>query len=272
MHITVPPHTVPTGYLAHCPAPSHTPVVPQLDTPMFMQMPAGSTPPAATGRQLPCWPAIAHESQLPQLADAQQNPSVQLPLKHSGPATQAAPLALRFVQTFDIQVKPAAQSLASPQVVRQVATPQAKGAQLMDGWTQAPAPLQLPAPVNVDPLQVAAPQLAVAAALRQEPLPSHLPLNPQGGFGGQPPCGSMSSATTGLHIPARPATLHDRQLPQLLESQQTPSTQWVLSHSAAAVHSWPRRFKPHEPALQTLPGAQSPSLPQAALQVVPLQA
>ena len=62
---------------------------------------------------------------MPQLAAAQQNPSVQLPLKHSVPSVQAAPLAFRLVQTFDMQVKPDAQSLSPPHVVRQTAAPQA---------------------------------------------------------------------------------------------------------------------------------------------------
>jgi hypothetical protein len=61
-------------------------------------------------------------------------------------------------------------------------------------------------------------------------------------------------------------------LPQLSDEQQTPSTQWPLSHSLPVAHSWPRRLRPHEPESQTLPGAQSMSSPQAALQVVPLQA
>jgi hypothetical protein len=124
MHIA-PPQPVPTGYLAHCPAPLQVPVVPQVDAGMVMQTPTGSTPPAGTGRQLPCWPVTAHELQLVQLADAQQNPSVQLPVKHSGPAAQEAPFALRLVQTFDWQVKPDAQSPSPPQVVRQAVGPQA---------------------------------------------------------------------------------------------------------------------------------------------------
>ena len=243
----------------------------QLDAGKLMHSPFGSSP-AGTGWQVPCLVATAHELQLAQLADAQQKPSVQLPLKHSGPATQAAPLAFRLVQTLDMQVKPLAQSLSPPQVVRQAAASQANGAQLIGGCTHAPAPLQLPAGVSVDPLHEAVPQLVVVGPLRQAPLPSHLPLNPQGGFGVQPPCGSISSAPTGLHIPAMPATLHDWQLPHAADAQQTPSTQLPLSHSLGPAHSWPRRFNPHEPALQTLPGAQSPSPPQAALQVVPLQA
>jgi hypothetical protein len=126
--------------------------------------------------------------------------------------------------------------------------------------------------MKVDPLQEATPQLLVAAAFWQAPLPSHLPLNPQGGVGAQPPCGSMSSAITGWHAPARPATLHDWQLPHPFDEQQTPSTQLPLSHWLAPPHSWPRRLRPHAPLLQTLPGAQSTSAPQAALQVAPLHA
>jgi hypothetical protein len=145
-----------------------------------------------------------------QLAAAQQNPSVQLLLKHSVPAVQAAPFALRSVQTFDMHLKPPAQSPSPPQVVRQAAAaPHAKGAQVMGVCTQAPAPLQFPTGVNVDPPQEAAPQLVVAAAFRQAPLPSHVPLKPHGGLAAQPPCGSMSPAGTGWHRPATPATLQD---------------------------------------------------------------
>jgi len=204
-------------------------VVAQLDAGMSGQSPAGSVS-AATGWQLPCCPAIAQDRQVPQLATVQQKPSVQLPLKHSVPARQAAPFALRLVQAFDMQVNPVAQSPSPPQVVRQAAAPQANGAQLAGGWTHAPLPLQLPTGVNVWPLHEAVPQLVVTGALRQAPLPSHTPLQPQGGLGAQPPCGSISSAGTGLHMPAMPAMLHDRQLPQVFAEQQTPSTQLPLSH------------------------------------------
>jgi hypothetical protein len=63
--------------------------------------------------------------QLPQGPLAQQTPSVQLPLKHSGPMTQAAPLAFKLVQTFAMQVNPDAQLLVSPQVVRHDTAPHA---------------------------------------------------------------------------------------------------------------------------------------------------
>ena len=126
--------------------------------------------------------------------------------------------------------------------------------------------------VKVDPVHKAVPQLVVAGAFAQLPLPSQRPVNPQGGLGAQPPCGSISSFMTGLHMPAMPAALHDWQLPQLAEAQQTPSTQLPLPHSAPPEQSWPRRLRPQDPALQTFPGAQSTSAPQAAWQVVPLHA
>ena len=135
-----------------------------------------------------------------------------------------------------------------------------------------PAPLQLPTAVKVDPLQEAAPQLVVAGAFLQAPLPSHFPVKPHGGLAWQPPCGSISSAPTGWQVPPMPATLHDWQFPQLSAVQQTPSAQWPLSHSVPCVQSWPSRLSPQEPALQTLPVEQSLSAPQAALHVVPLQA
>ena len=71
---------------------------------MFMQTPAGSLPPIGTGLHFPSWPARAQVPQVPQLAASQQYPSVQLPLKHSGPVVQVAPFAFRLVHTLDMQV------------------------------------------------------------------------------------------------------------------------------------------------------------------------
>jgi hypothetical protein len=65
------------------------------------------------------------------------------------------------------------------------------------------------------------------------------------------------------------------QVPQLGAEQQTPSTQYPFAHSVPAAQICPRRFSPHEPELQTCPGAQSASLAQTATQaacVVALQA
>jgi hypothetical protein len=102
-------------------------------------------------------------------------------------------------------------------------------------------------------------------------VPSQAPLKPQGGAGVQPPCGSAAPAGTDVQAPALPLTLHDAQSPQLTDEQQTPSTQLPLSHSLPAPQIWPRRFFPHEPALQNIPPAQSASTAQAARHAVPLQ-
>jgi hypothetical protein len=79
-------------------------------------------------------------------------------------------------------------------------------------------------------------------------------------------------AGTALQVPADPATLQAAHVPQLAAPQQTPSTQLPPSHSLPIAQAWPSRLSPHEPPVQTLPGAQSLSLLQTATQVVPLQA
>ena len=104
----------------------------QVEASKAMQSPAGSWP-AGTGWQVPCLLVTAHELQLPQLADAQQNPSVQLALKHSIPTRQAAPLAFRLVQVLAMQVKPPAHSPSPAHDVRQEVAPHAKGAQPTGG-------------------------------------------------------------------------------------------------------------------------------------------
>jgi hypothetical protein len=167
-------------------------------------------------------------------------------------------------------VKPETQSAVVAQVVLQAAAPQRYGEQLVDVCRHVPAPSHAPTGVAVDPLHDAVPHAVPAAMNRQAPVPSQVPLNPQGGAGAQPPCGSAAPARTGVHAPALPPTLHAAQIPQLPDEQQTPSTQLPLSHSAPAPQICPRRFFPHEPALQTLPDAQSPSLVQAARHAVPL--
>jgi hypothetical protein len=128
----VAPHGVPAGWVAQWPAPSQVPVVPQVMASIAAQSPAGSSP-AGTAWQVPCLLVTAQELQLPQLAAAQQKPSVQLPLKHSVPDRQAAPLAFRLVQVLAMQVKPAAQSPSPLHDVRQDVGPQAKGAQPIGG-------------------------------------------------------------------------------------------------------------------------------------------
>ena len=61
-------------------------------------------------------------------------------------------------------------------------------------------------------------------------------------------------------------------MPQLAAEQQTPSTQFPLPHSAPPPQSWPRRLRPHDPALQKLPDEQSPLPLQTETQAVPVAA
>lgn len=80
----------------------------------------------------------------------------------------------------------------------------------------------------------ATPQLVVAAAFRQAPLPSQVPSKPQGGLGVHPLCGSGAPVGVGWQAPACPPTLQARQVPQLVDEQHTPSTQFPLAHSPPA--------------------------------------
>jgi hypothetical protein len=137
---------------------------------------------------------------------------------------------------------------------------------------QLPAPSQLPAVVAVPAVHEGAPQLVPTAVDRQAPAPLQVPSNPQGGAAVQPPCGSLVPAATAVQVPAEPATLQAAHVPQLAVPQQTPSTQLPPWHSLPIAQAWPSRLRPHAPPLQTLPGAQSPSLLQTATQAVPLQA
>jgi hypothetical protein len=127
---------------------------------------------------------------------------------------------------------------------------------------------------SVESVQVALPQLVPTPALAHSPLPSHVPLLPQGGLlVAQPPCGSMLPAATGWQDPGLPVRLQTWQLPQLALEQQTPSTQLPLSHSVPAAQSWPRRLRPQAPlASQNLLGAQSALLAHTATQALPVAA
>jgi hypothetical protein len=101
------------------------PVVPQLEAGMATHSAAGSATPAATAVQVPCFPAIAQELQLPHDADPQQNPSVQWPLVQAALVAQAVPFFARLVHEPDWQVKLAMQSPSVAHMVRHALGPQA---------------------------------------------------------------------------------------------------------------------------------------------------
>jgi hypothetical protein len=53
--------------------------------------------PSPIGLQVPSLPGTAHERQLGHIADPQQNPSVQLPLRHWAATVQALPFGFMLV-------------------------------------------------------------------------------------------------------------------------------------------------------------------------------
>jgi hypothetical protein len=78
-------------------------LVPQLALPMSGQA-APAAVPGASGVQVPALLPTLQDEQVPQEGLAQQTPSVHIPLRHSEPAEQAVPSALRLVHTPDWQV------------------------------------------------------------------------------------------------------------------------------------------------------------------------
>jgi hypothetical protein len=97
------------------------------------------------------------------------------------------------------------------QVCRHVVPPQRKGEQLVTAPSrQAPAPLQVRAPVWVEPVQVWVPHGVPAGWTRQAPAPLQAPAFPQvlGVWAGHSPLGSTPLGT-GVQVPARPGRLHE---------------------------------------------------------------
>jgi hypothetical protein len=107
---------------------------------------------------------------------------------------------------------------------------------LVGSWLHMPAPLQNDWGWNVVPVHITAmPHVTVVAACAQPPLPSHLPVLPQGGLAAHCPDGADVPAASAVHVPGvAPAQVW--QVPQLvlpggrLPPQQTPSMQLPLPH------------------------------------------
>jgi hypothetical protein len=172
----------------------------------------------------------------------------------------------------------AAQSAALVQVVRQalVVESQRYGAQACGlRVTHMPRPSHCGAWISPSPsaLQRWVPQVVPAACLRQAPAPSQTPSSPQlsGWLAVQRPRGSATPGARLPHTPAVPGRLQAWQVPQLADSQQTPSVQKPLAHWLPAVQATPPVRRPQLPPWQTLGGWQSSSRPQALKQLAPLQ-
>ena len=250
-------------------------MVPQLDVPWFVHVPAGSAPPTGTGEQVPAVAASAHERQLPVQVVAQQTPWAQMPLRHSPPVPQTAPIGLRPHEAA-LQVAGGAHSPSVAHDELQAAVPHPNGKQeTAAGVTQTPAPSHRDPGVSV---VMPAGQLA---ALHDVPwayfwqLPaSHLPSVPQDAapWSVQAPTGSDPPLGTSTHVPIDPGIAHDLQLPLHAVAQQTPCAQVPEPHSGPPAQNAPIGLRPQELPLHTFPGEQFASAVQATKHLLPLQA
>ena len=83
--------------------------------------------------------------------------------------------------------------------------------------------------------------------------------------------GSAAFAGVGLQTPIDDGRAQLRQAPPHASSQQTPSTQKVLTHSVPALQGCPLGFGPQLPLWQTFGATQSPSLAHLATQAPSVQ-
>jgi hypothetical protein len=300
---------VPLGHFWQPPLPSHLPVFPQLAAAA-----SGGQKLVGTGSEfsgvaaqvptvftLHAW-HDGHEGVV------QQTPSTQLALAHWLPAPHVAPganLPTQFpvatpgfwqklpegqsvscAQPATVQVPVVApgfwQKLPAPHWASAVQWAQPEVVQMRPvdehvvvlGGAHAPGavPVQWETAVKIDPLQEAVPHGTVAAVTAQAPLPSQTPVCPQGALAVQRAWGSATPGPTGAQVPDG---LHVWHKPQLVELQQTLSTQFPVVHSCPVPQVAPGAcFGLQVPPVpvQKKPVAQSVSALQTILQaVVPLQ-
>ncbi len=248
--------------------------MPQVAAPCATHWLAGSVPPPGTGVQVPALPASAHDMQVDPQAVAQQSPCAQIPVLHSVPPAQAAPVDFS-PHDPPVQTAGAAQSAFEVHVALQAAAPQVKGAHdVAAGLTQVPAPSQLAPAVNVAPPvgQVAARHEVPWTYFWQAP-PAHLPLVPQlaAPWSLQPPAGSGIPVGTSVQRPSDPASAHERQEPVQAVAQQIPCAHVAEEHSALIEQAAPLGLRPHELAVQAFPVEHSALVAQEAKHFDPLQ-
>ena len=248
--------------------------MPQVAAPCAAHWLAGSVPPAGTGVQVPALPASAHDMQVDPQAVAQQSPCAQIPVLHSVPPAQGAPVDFS-PHDPPVQTAGAAQSAFELHVALQAAAPQVKGAHdVAAGWTHVPAPSQLAPAVKVAPPvgQVAARQEVPWTYFWQAP-PAHLPLVPQlaAPWSLQLPAGSGIPVGTSVQRPSAPASAHERHEPVQAVAQQIPCAQVADEHSALSEQEAPLGLRPQELAVQAFPVEHSALVAQAAKHFDPLQ-
>jgi hypothetical protein len=117
---------------------------------------------------------------------------------------------------------------------------------------------------RVEPLHDAVPQATVVAPWVQAPVPSQVPVLPQGGAAAHWPAGAGVPATIGAQDPA-PLTLQAWQVGQEALPQQTPFVQNPLMHWLPLAQVRPLGFWAQFPAWQVLGATQSPSAVQVVL-------
>jgi len=263
--------------------------------------------------QVPTTPRTAQERQAPAQPESQQTPSTHCPEPHSLAAPHATPRGRFSAQKPLRQKAPCAHSLSFPQGWGQSSSEplQASGEQL--GVPGAPEATGRQVPVVPVPSQrshapaqgvlqqtpsahapvahTAAEAHAVPCALSGthagawQKVPSGQPCvelqapgqspdwpsqvaPPQAGWPGLP-------AGKVLQSPTAPGTAQLLQPPRQLDSQQTPSTQWLERHSAACWQDWPLDLRGmHWPCRQRFAASHSLFFVQPVGQVVsaPLQA
>ncbi len=214
-----------------------------------------------------------HAIHAPVQAAEQHTPSTQKLLEHWLLAAHAAPLLFLATHAPLEQYVPPAQSESTAHEVLHAVAPQTYGVQAeVTPVPQVPAPLQYAAVVCEPLVQAASLQTVVLPHLAHPPVP-HMPVVPQvdAAWAVHSLSGSVPDVMA-RHLPLVPPVLaleHATQLAPQLESQQTPSTQKPLVHSAASPHGAPSAdLATHLPPEHHAVDTQSAADAQLVLQAV----
>jgi hypothetical protein len=242
-----------TGLVPRHIVPSHTSVRVQRSSSLQARPSRGPHAPSALvpAARLQAWQSFVS---LPPQALLQQTPSVQKVDRQSLPAEQAPPFSTS-PQRPPRHFSPAAHWLSRVQV-RSHALPAAlhtmMGVQAsVSGGGHCPAAVQNEGLRACPLLQLAGEQGVPGAYTRQPPRPSQRPSVPQevARWSMHRPAGSAPPLGTLPHVPRRPASAHDWQVPSQGLLQQMPWAQMPEAHSCGllAEQTPPLGILPHEP-------------------------